>query len=251
MPKPYVWYSILQRCPTRRWHACSSKSTTRPRKRAGPRPRRSVPFRDILHLARPAGDGREAHRRVAAQRLRRRDASHPCGPFLARRGLSPAILRTQGYAAVLPRLYQAVLSLRRTCRRIAPGLPCPDILLCRFRLCYVLDLPPHSARRRGIFDSDTIVRHPASQRGVVLFGRNPGLGRYGASAPKGFENPLRRNAPGRRQIVFRPWTDCLPSVVRLPSGRGLVAFRPWTGCLPAVDRSLCFRPLPRAKPILR
>ena len=112
---------------------------------------------------------------------------------------------------------------------------------------------------------------------------------------EGFENPLRRNTPGRGQIAFRPWIDCLPAVVRLPSVRGQIAFRPWTGCLPsmdrlssvrgqvafrpwigclpsvdrlssvrglatfqpwtgclpAVNRSLCFRSLPRAKPILR
>ena len=162
-----------------------------PGKRTGPRPRRPVPFRDILHLARPAGDGREAHRRVAAQRLRRRDASHPCAPRITTSDTTSARVRS------------------RTATPIPSGFePAPD-------------LPSHCARRlrKGISDSDTIVRHPASQRGVVPFGRNPGQGRYGASAPKGSENPLRRNAPGRGQIAFRPWIG----VDRLPSGCGQVA----------------------------
>ena len=60
------------------------------------------------------------------------------------------------------------------------------------------------------------------------------------------------DADGRRtEITCARCGETLPAEDRLPFGRGLVAFRPWTGCLPAVDRSLCFRPLPRAKPILR
>jgi len=122
MPKPDVWYSDPAKV--------SYETLARlffeihdPTQENGQGPDLGDQYRSEIFYTSPAQQA-TAERLIAelrAQRLRRRDASHPCGPFLARRGLPPAILRAQGYAALLPRLYQAVLSLRRTCRRIAPA----------------------------------------------------------------------------------------------------------------------------------
>lgn len=78
--------------------------------RPGPRHRRPVPLRDILSDAGTESGRRAAARYVARQGLPHRDEGYPGRNVLARRGLSSGLLRAQGHAALLSRLYEAFLT---------------------------------------------------------------------------------------------------------------------------------------------